>query len=94
MLKINTLTPEQAALVPIWHQRWLEIGMDERPVDRPLATSAIQRAYQIIGKPMPVVVFCDSPATSSLGISVWPHLMVGLKRDSLGASLGDSLREE
>jgi hypothetical protein len=96
MSRIERLTPEQAALIPIWHQRWLEIGMCEQPIDRVLARSAIERAYATINKPTPLIVFCDSPATSSLGVAVWPHLMAGLKKNaslraSLRASLGDSL---
>ena len=91
--RIEVLTPDQAALLPIWHQRWLDIGMDPRPIDRELATSAISRAYATINRPAPVIIFCDSPATSSLGIAVWPHLMASPKeaRDSLGDSLRDSL---
>lgn len=91
MSKIDRLTLEQEALIQIWHNRWLEIGMDERPIDRELATSAISRAYATINRPVPLIVFCDSPATSSLGVSVWPHLFT--KRASLGASLGASLRD-
>ena len=93
-MKIGSLTAEQSALLPKWHDEWLQIGMDERPVDRELARSAISRAYKLIGKDDPLIVFCDSPATSSLGIAVWPHLFrksVSL-RDSLWASLGVSLR--
>ena len=95
MSKIERLTPEQEALVPVWHQRWLEIGMDERPIDRELATSAIGRAYATINRPAPAIIFCASPATSNLGIAAWPRLMkrVPELEDSLGASLWASLRD-
>src|SRR5690349_10088601 len=90
MKRIESLTPTQAELLPKWHDEWLQIGMCEEPIDRPRATAAIQRAYKLIGKPEPLIVFCESPATSSLGIAVWPHLFS--KKASLRASLGASLR--
>ncbi|MEG4505926.1 hypothetical protein QUA81_19920 [Microcoleus sp. F6_B4] len=53
------MTPEQTALIPICHEKWRQIGLSIKPVDRPQATAAIHTAYNIIGFPEPEIIFCD-----------------------------------
>jgi len=55
------LTPEQTALIPIYREKWRQIGLSIEPIDRPIATAAINSAYNIIGFPEPEIIFCDSP---------------------------------
>ncbi|MEG4575641.1 hypothetical protein QUA56_23645 [Microcoleus sp. N3A4] len=58
------ITPEQTALIPIYREKWRQIGLSIAPIDRPQATAAIHTAYNIIGFPAPEIIFCDSPYTA------------------------------
>lgn len=62
------LTPEQAGLIPIYREKWRQIGLSIAPVDRPLATAAINTAYNIIGLGEPEIIFCDSPYIALLAV--------------------------
>ncbi|MCU0544694.1 MAG: hypothetical protein MUE44_21425 [Oscillatoriaceae cyanobacterium Prado104] len=55
------LTPEQTAAIPIYRDKWWQIGLSVKPIDRAPAAAAINTAYNIIGFPEPEIVFCDSP---------------------------------
>jgi len=56
-----TLTPEQTALIPIYREKWRQIGLSTKPIDRPQAAAAINTAYNIIGCPKPEIIYFDSP---------------------------------
>ena len=58
------ITPEQTALIPIYREKWRQIGLSIKPIDRPQATAAINTAYNIIGFGEPEIIFCDSPYTA------------------------------
>ncbi|NQE34462.1 DUF6745 domain-containing protein [Microcoleus asticus] len=58
------ITPEQTALIPIYREKWRQIGLSIKPVDRAQATAAINSAYNIIGFSEPENIFCDSPYTA------------------------------
>ncbi len=53
------ITPEKIVLIPIYREKWRQIGLSIKPVDRPQATAAINTAYNIIGCPEPEIIFCD-----------------------------------
>ena len=55
------ITPEQTALIPVYREKWRQIGLSIAPIDRPQATAAVNTAYNIIGFPEPEIIFCDSP---------------------------------
>lgn len=61
MLKIEKLTPEQEALIPVYREKWRAIALSTEPIDRQKAKEAVLAAYAAIGKPEPKVLFCDSP---------------------------------
>jgi hypothetical protein len=84
MAKIERLTPEQAAQVPIWRNRYLRAGLSTEPADRERAEAAFAAAYRRIGREPVPVVWADSPLTASL-------LLHGLRHAADDASLRDSL---
>jgi len=97
--KIERLSSEQEAEVSVWRDRYWDIGTCTDPIDRAKAADAISRMYGFIGKEQPIFVWCESPFTSSLAVSVlrsslsislWDSLQDSL-RDSLWDSLWDSL---
>jgi hypothetical protein len=55
------LTTEQIAQIPIYRNKWQQIGLSVKPIDRPQAAAAINTAYNLIDFPAPEIVFCDSP---------------------------------
>ena len=55
------ITPEQTALIPVYREKWRQIGLSIAPIDRSQATAAISSAYNIIDFPEPEIIFCDSP---------------------------------
>lgn len=59
--RIEKLTPEQEALIPVFREKWRAIALSTSLLDRTLATAGIQTAYKLIKKAEPVVLFCDSP---------------------------------
>lgn len=59
--KIERLTPEQEASIPIYRQKWGEIAFSTKPINRELAANAVKAAYAAMGKPEPEIVFLSSP---------------------------------
>lgn len=68
-IKIEKLTPEQEALIPVTRDKWRKIAYSNQPCDRSLAAEAVKAAYKLIGEQPPEVIFCDSPgeALKTLG---------------------------
>ncbi|NJN23047.1 MAG: hypothetical protein HC812_20060 [Leptolyngbya sp. RL_3_1] len=46
---INELTPEQEALLPVYRDKWMAIGLSTEPCDRSAAESAARAAYEVAG---------------------------------------------
>ncbi len=67
-IKIEKLTPEQEALIPVYRDKWRKIAYGNQPCDRSIAAEAVKAAYKLIGE-QPEVIFCDSPgeALKTLG---------------------------
>jgi hypothetical protein len=59
--KIKKLTPEQAALIPGYREKWTNIALSTERIDREKAAVAIKEAYNLLGFPKPEIFFCDSP---------------------------------
>ena len=69
--KIEKLTAKQAARLPKFHAEWLKIGTSTARADRAKAEAAIMAMRAEIGQTKkPVFIWCDSPATSLLALSV------------------------
>ncbi|MEG4421803.1 hypothetical protein QUA70_24935 [Microcoleus sp. LAD1_D5] len=59
--KVKKLTPEQAALIPVYRDKWREIALSPGPINRSKAAETIKAAYAIMGKKPPEIIFCDRP---------------------------------
>ncbi|WP_199295039.1 MULTISPECIES: hypothetical protein [unclassified Trichocoleus] len=62
--KIEKLTPEQEALIPIYRDKWRNIAYSTEPIDREKAAEAVKEAYNLIALSEPKIIFCDSPYTA------------------------------
>ena len=59
--KIDKLTPEQEAQLPNYRDKWISIGRDTSPSDRPRAEAAIKSIYKQERLKEPVIIWCQSP---------------------------------
>ena len=98
LMKINQLTAEQEDALRQHHAEWYAYGTSTERSDRPTTEAAITRMHEIVGKPAPAFIWCDSPATGALAVTLLSGKIAPAKdslrdslRDSLGGSLGGSL---
>jgi len=64
---INELTPEQEALLPVWREKWLQIGLSCEPCDVAVARPVVDRVYRAGGlQPPAIVLVADSPMSSAV----------------------------
>ncbi|MEG4046091.1 DUF6745 domain-containing protein [Microcoleus sp. Pol17_C1] len=59
--KVKKLTPEQAALIPVYREKWRAISLSTGPINRSQAEETIKSAYSAIGKKAPEIIFVDRP---------------------------------
>lgn len=59
--RIEKLTPEQEALIPVYRDKWRKIALSTERIDRGKAADAVKAAYELIGVPKPEIIFFDSP---------------------------------
>ncbi len=64
--KIDRLTPEQEALIPVHRDKWKGIALSTERIDREKAADAVKAAYVVICKQKPEIIFCDSPYSGLL----------------------------
>lgn len=69
--KIEKLTPEQEAYLPIFRQEYLRRACGGDRIDRPSLELALSDAYACIGKPSPKLLIFDSPAACLLAIKIF-----------------------
>jgi hypothetical protein len=60
-IKIDRLTPEQEALIPVYKKKWEKIAFSTERIDRDKASDTIKAVYQLIGKKNPKIFFYNSP---------------------------------
>lgn len=85
--KIEKLTPEQEALIPVYVEKWLKIALSTEPIDREKAAEAVKEGYCLVGLPIPKIIFSDSPYT---GLSYLDSLGINYReRNSLSLNLDD-----
>src|SRR5579862_7823235 len=90
--KITSLTEAQEKRLVDLRSEWLAIGYDTLPLDRKTATEIVGELYSRIGKPKPVVMFFDSPASCILAWGMLKLLFEKVKRpDQLSSQLRDQL---
>ncbi|WP_445244230.1 DUF6745 domain-containing protein, partial [Microcoleus sp. OTE_8_concoct_300] len=59
--KVKKLTPEQAALIPVYRQKWRAISLSTGPINRSQAEETVKSAYSAIGLKAPEIIFVDRP---------------------------------
>jgi hypothetical protein len=59
--KVKKLTPEQAALIPVYRQKWRARSLSTGPINRSQAAETIKSAYSAIGLKAPEIIFVDRP---------------------------------
>jgi hypothetical protein len=60
--KIDSMTPEQEAVLVSYRQEWLDIGRSTQPIDLIEVEQAITDLYEIVlDRPKPAIVYCQSP---------------------------------
>ena len=62
--KIFQLNSEQQALIPVYRQKWQEIAVTNKKIDRSLASQAINGAYSFIELSPPDILFFPNPYTA------------------------------
>ena len=86
--KIEKLTPEQEALIPVYREKWRQIALSTERLDRAKAESVIKAAYIAIGKPEPEVQFYSSPCVVRKSLSCyWQHYLSNRLRMMAGLPL-------
>jgi hypothetical protein len=48
-IKIDKLTPEQEALIPVYRQKWRAIALSTEPIDHQKAAEALKVVYASMG---------------------------------------------
>ncbi len=61
MTTINSLTPEQEELIPVYREKWQKIAFSTENIDRTSVIKAIKAVYAVLGKQEPTIIFFDSP---------------------------------
>ena len=64
--KIEKLTPEQEALIPVYMEKWRAIAVSTERINRNKAAEAIKAAYAEDSHPPPNILFFDSPYAAFL----------------------------
>ncbi|MEG4517308.1 MULTISPECIES: DUF6745 domain-containing protein [unclassified Microcoleus] len=59
--KVKKLTPEQAALIPVYRQKWRALSLSTGPINRSQAAETIKSAYSAIGLKAPEIIFVARP---------------------------------
>jgi hypothetical protein len=57
--KVKKLTPEQAALIPVYRQKWRARSLSTGPINRSQAEKTVKSAYSAIGLKAPEIIFVD-----------------------------------
>jgi hypothetical protein len=65
MSKIEKLTPEQEAIIPVYYEEFLKIGLSTEPCNREKGESALRASYKYLKLPEPEIVWCESPFQGS-----------------------------
>lgn len=84
---MRKLTPAQTALIPTYREKWRQIGLSAKPIDRAIAAAAINTAYSIIDCPQPEIIYFDSPEAALRALQP-------LMGRDLGSELGSEIRNK
>lgn len=54
-------TADQIDLISDYQEKWRLVYLNTQPIDRTMAAVAVERAYHVMGKPLPEIIFCPTP---------------------------------
>lgn len=66
---IREITTEQENLISVYREKWRNIALSTERIERETASEVIERAYALVGKKKPKIIFCDSPHDYALKVS-------------------------
>jgi hypothetical protein len=106
--KIERLTPEQEAQIPIIRDEWLRHGLSCEPADWQTAEQAVRDAYTVAGlDPPKIIIRLASPHEGALGAAILKNTKFDKNvraqvraqvrdqvRDQVGAQVGDQVRAQ
>lgn len=85
MKKIERLTPEQEAYLPVFRQEYLDIALSPKRIDPDTLVISIGDAYRHIGEQQPRLIICDSPYRCMIAIQVLEDMGLELSDDEVHA---------
>jgi len=65
-LKVKELTPKQESLLPVYRDKWIDIGLDCTPINKVTARQSMSEIYTHSGFTLEKVIFCESPLAAIL----------------------------
>ena len=92
-MKLEKLTPDQEKLMLEVRDEWVNLALKEnvKGINKTLFEEGIEWLYKdLLGKPKPKVVYCDSWLSCLITINVFKNLS-HKQIEKLGASVGDSV---
>ncbi|MEX0313903.1 MAG: hypothetical protein AB3N18_06980 [Allomuricauda sp.] len=97
MKKLETLTTDQEAYIPVLRKKWEDVFYKNEELDMEGAKKYIGWLYKrYLNQDQPIVMSMKSPLGCQILISVLKDLKMEKAnlRDNLGDNLGDNLRDE
>jgi len=89
-MRLDKLTPDQEALLPVIRDEWLAVGLSTERADRARAEAGVRAAYAAAKLPPPaIVVWLESPLQGVVGAE---YLRLLLDRMAMGT--GDQVRDQ
>ena len=74
--KINSLTAEQQAMMPVWRDKWIEIGLKTGETDWKTFEANIKIAYEKANLPFPnKIIRVESPIVGALAASISDRIL-------------------
>lgn len=69
------LTADQEAALPLYRDKWIDIGLDTSPINHTRAIDAVKLAYRLADQPEPKhFLFADGPLEAMRFLSVAPYV--------------------
>src|SRR6202030_3631491 len=75
------LTPAQRGRIPVFIDKWIEVGRSTAPIDHDRAERALGQLYMSAGLIAPQVVWAPCPMTAILSAIVYTMIRIGGKEE-------------
>jgi len=94
MKKLETLTPEQTAILPTKRDEWISRGLSTEPANRAEAERGVELAYRAAGlEPPRFMIWVDSPYAGAFAQALAPGIIAAVG-DQVGAQVGDQVWDQ